>query len=123
MPSTYKNGNGYHEPTYREARFSWSEVFSDAITGKTSSTILAGLMCIFTGLIGFMLCFVLFFIKPDVLTVTTIEGIYQSIILISIGAALLGVRNLTRPKKMMDHLLDDNHDTVRNEDDFDPTKI
>jgi len=105
------------EIKYRESKFSWSEIFSDSSTGKSSSTILAGILCIFVGLIGFITCFVLFFHKEiDASNVTTIEGIYQSIILITIGAALLGVRNLTKPKKGMS-LFEENHDDIITEHD------
>jgi len=82
---------------YDQERFSWSEMFANAETGKTSATGFTGVICIGVGLLGFIASFVFMFLNKR-LGEASGEAIYQSIILITIGAALLGVRKLSFSK-------------------------
>lgn len=94
---------------YRKAKFSWAEVFSNSTTGKSSATALAGIACICVGLIGFIASFVLMFMSK--LGSMTAEATYQSIILIGIGASLLGIRKLAVGRKGLN--MSDNNDHIR----------
>jgi len=83
---------------YRQATFSWAEVFSDSESGKSSATAVAGIACIGIGLLGFMVSLVFLFFAHGSNGGATTEPIYQSTILIGLGSALLGVRRLSLGK-------------------------
>lgn len=74
------------------SKFSWSEVFSNSGTGKTSATAVAGIGCIAVGLGGFIAGVVTCFIKC---CDWGSEIIYQSLALITIGVSLLGIRKIS----------------------------
>lgn len=71
-------------------KFSFAEMTSNS-NGKTSATSVAGLYVVAIGGIGFILgIFDKLFIN------SSIEIIDQSVIMTSIGAALLGIKNIAR---------------------------
>lgn len=84
--------NKQHHTKYNQEVFSWPEVFADSVTGKSSATAVSGIACIGIGLLGFVGGVASAFVKH---AEYTIELIYQSLALITIGAALLGIRRLS----------------------------
>lgn len=71
-------------------KFSFAEMTSNS-NGKTSSTAVAGLYVVAIGGLGFMLgIFDKLFIN------SSIEIIDQSVIMTTIGASLLGIKNIAR---------------------------
>ena len=72
-------------------KFSFTEMTSNSNNGKTSATSVAGLYVVAIGGIGFLLG-----IFDKIFTNSSIEIIDQSVIMTSIGAALLGIKNIAR---------------------------
>ena len=73
-------------------KFSWGELFSNE-TGKTSATAFCGVVICISGTLTFVLGCI------DKMWVThTIDVINQSIMFVTIGAALMGVRKVVDSK-------------------------
>lgn len=90
------------------SKFSWSEVFSNTSSGKSSATAVAGIGCITVGLLCFMTGVVSCFVKC---CDWGSEIIYQSLALITIGSSLLGIRKIAGfklSKGGFDTIVDDN---------------
>lgn len=74
-------------------KFSFTEMTSNS-NGKTSATATAGLYIVAIGGLGFIVGVI-----SKIFAGTSIEVLDQSVIMTSLGAALLGVKNIARRPK------------------------
>lgn len=87
------------------SKFNFAEIFNDSVTGKTSASGTSGIVCIFVGLLGFISGVMSCYIQcctwgQDIIS--------QSLVLITIGASLLGLRKIVTIKSFKSNKNDNN---------------